>query len=140
MPELPGRVRAVLRSVGNALGPLGEAAFEVIVRNKIAEYTPIIISYMDGMGIRRIQFVVNHSDLTLWELLPPDWRQKAIADEGSYSEFVSSLDPLVISGFIKRELDKGAPKYAKIVTEDWLVRSFKAYQKAKKNGRYERDL
>ncbi|RLC72495.1 MAG: hypothetical protein DRI26_02805 [Chloroflexi bacterium] len=93
-------------------------------------YLPYALRYLDGLGKDNIKFAVR-KNITIWELLPDGWKRRAIEDNSIFSRLAANLEPNEVADMVYDVLVEVRPDYAKIITKEWLARSFEAYKRAK---------
>ena len=111
-------------------GFAGEFALRSLKRN----YLPWLIEYLDGLGKENLVFAVEEG-ITLWQIIPEEWRQRAIKDTSRFSAFSDRLDPSEAGSVVFEALAGERPDYATIVTREWLVRSCEDYRRSRCGGK-----
>ena len=131
MREMWSRLADFSNRVGKAgAGFAGEFALRSLKRN----YLPWLIEYLDGLGKDNLVFAVGKG-ITLWQIIPEEWRRRAIDDKSRFSAFSDNLEPSEAGVVIFEALVEERPDYATIVSKEWLVCSCEDYRRSRHGGK-----
>lgn len=120
-----------IRDFGVNLGAAGEELASGFSRRALKRnYLPWLIEYLDGLGRENVAFAVADG-LTLWAVIPEEWRRKALRDHGPLSRLGDRIDPQAAGAMIFEALVEERPDYATIVTREWFIRSFEDYRRSR---------
>ena len=107
---------AVRQLRGKRLPPLGNR-------------TPLefLIAFLDGLGKENLEFAVREG-ITLWDLMPQEWKGRARQDNSFWSRFARSFDAEEAGKLLYEAIVQERPEYAEILSQDWLAEAVRAYQ------------
>ena len=123
-----------IRDIGVNLGKAGDELAAGFSRRALRKnYLPWLIEYLDGLGRENIAYAVSNR-ITLWEIIPEEWRRKALGDRGPLSRLGDRIDPQEAGDMIFEALVEERQDYGTIVTREWFVRSLDDYRRSRRGG------
>jgi hypothetical protein len=87
----------------------------------------LLIEFLEGIGQENLRFAVE-SGITLWDMIPPDFRELAHNDNSRISSILRSLPEDLVGIGVYEAIREERPELAEVITLDWLAESFRKYK------------